>query len=125
MSSGGAGDVAGEPPAPRHGLRPCTVVVVDADGVVAEAHEAVDEAVRHFVVGIVGGEAEVDAVEALLHAGKLLELEMAADGLEPAVLSGGGVLKPLAGEVEGGAGDDVLAVVEAHPVVVGGYVERL
>ena len=96
---------------------PHAVVVVDADGVVAATHKAFDEAVGHVVVGVVRGEAEVDAVEALSDAGQAFELEPPVDGAEPAVLPGWGVLKAHAGEVEGAAGNDVLAVFERDPFV--------
>ena len=105
-------------------LRPHAVVVVDADGVVAAAHESLHEAVGHVVIRVVGGEAEVDAIEALLHAWQAFELEVSANGLEPAVPSGGGVLEAHAGEVERAAGNHVLLVVEAHPVFVFGDRER-
>ena len=92
-------------------------MVVDAQGVVAAADEPIDEDVGEIVVRVVGRIAEVHAVEALLHAGQALELEVAADGLEPAVLASGSVLEAHAGEVESGAGGDVLAVVKGHPAV--------
>ena len=80
-------------------FRPDAIVVVDSEGVVAGADEAIDNAVGEVVVGIVRGEAEIDAVEALLFAGEFFKLEVAADSLEPTVVSGGGVLKPLIREV--------------------------
>ena len=100
-------------------------MVVDAHRVVAAADEAIDEAVGNVVVGVVCREAEVHAVEALLHPRKPLELEVAAHGLEPAVLAGRGVLESLVGEVKCGAGDDVFSVVHTYPVAAGVYVERL
>ena len=72
------------------GFGPCLVVVVDADGVVATADKAVNEAVGKVVVEIVGREAEVDAIEALPDAWEAFKLEMPAYGLQPAVLPGGG-----------------------------------
>ena len=106
-------------------LGPCAIMVVDAKCVVAKTHETIDEAVGKVVVGVVGREAEVDAIEALLDPRQPLELEVAAYGFEPAVLAGGSVLQPQCRKVERGAGHDVLLVVKAHPVVAFGNFNRL
>ena len=90
-------------------------VVVDAHGVVAEAHEARHELVGECLVGEVRREAEVHAVEPLVHAGPPLELKVAIGVPQPAVLAGGGVLETHPGEVERAARLDVLAVVERDP----------
>ena len=92
------------------------LVVVNAHGVVAEAHEARDELVGEGLIGEARAKAEVYAVETLVHARLALELEVPARVLQPAVLAGGGVLQAHPGEVERAAGLDVLAVVERDPV---------
>ena len=75
------------------GLGPHAVVMVDADGVVAEAHESLHNHVGVLVREILRVEAEVDAVEALFDAGKTLEFKMPVYGLQPSVLAGGSVLE--------------------------------
>ncbi len=60
-------------------LRPCAVVVVDADGVVAEAHEAVDEAVRHEFQSVGGGEGHLpDEALALFEGARAAVTEVSA-----------------------------------------------
>ena len=92
------------------------VVVVDADGVVAEPEDALGEPFR--LLGRfreAGGLAEVHAVEALRHAGQSLELDVVADGAQEALFPGGGVVRDDAREVERRAGQDRLAVIHPHP----------
>ena len=67
-------------------------MVVDADGVVAAAHETINDAVCEIVVEVVCREAEIDAVETLFFPRQTLELEMPVLRLEPAMLSCGCVL---------------------------------
>ena len=98
-----------------------TVVVVDADGVVAEAEDALGQRRRLFGrFREVGGLAKVDAAETLRDARQSLELGVVADAPQPAVFSRGGVAGDDAREVERRAGKDVLAVFHRHPAAAVG-----
>ena len=70
----------------RRSLRQRTLVVVDANRVVAEMRDPVGKRLRVRIVDEVRGEAEVHAVEALRHAGTPLELEVSVTNDDASVL---------------------------------------
>ena len=85
------------------GAADVALVVVVADGVVAESCESGGEDFALLGGDVMGAEAEVDAVEALRDAGLALEFEVGAVGDGVAVLAGGGVEADDVREVERGA----------------------
>ena len=95
--------------------------MVDAQGVVADAPESLGQAVGQFVVEVVGGEAEVDAVEADRLVG--LRCAKAKCALrvddDPAGLAGRGVARNHLAEVERRAGLHVEGHIQRQPVVAG------
>ena len=93
------------------------LIVVDSQCVVAEARKTRRKLLGVGRAHVVRGEAEVDAIEALLYAGLPGELEMVALANDASVLPGGRIDPSCGGKVERRAGLDGRRVIDRHPVV--------
>ena len=71
----------------RVALSPDVVMMVDADGVVAQTHQSVSKQVGHLMRGIIGREAQVYAIETAGPSWFLFKFKRAALGFQPSILS--------------------------------------
>ena len=68
-------------------------MMMDADAVVPQSYQSVDELVGHLVSGIIGREAKVDAIESAGFPGFALKLKRPSPSLQPTVFSGRSMLQ--------------------------------